>query len=379
MKKILALLLACVMVVTSWSGIPSEAAEQKFRALDDPELMRYVEDSIYSQLVTQLGSDDYFVENIETVYISKEYLQELEYNSQENIFFGYTLSELEEQFQGTKFVFTLGEDGQTIVQELEEYDDTFDRVIKNVAVGTGVILICVTVSVVSGSAPAVSMIFAVSARSAASCAASYGVISGVAAGIVEGGKTGNFEKALKTAALSASEGFKWGAITGAISGGANEAVLLKEATAKGLTMNQAALIQKESKYPLDVIKEFSSMEQYEICKNAGLKAEMIDGKTALIRNIDLDFVDETTGMTNLQRMLDGRPPLDPTGVPYELHHVGQKVDSTLAILTREEHRLGDNHKIWHIFSEASEVHRPGNNWNSQKRIFWKEMAAMLSP
>lgn len=379
MKKIFALLLACVMAVTSWADISSEAAEQTFLALDDPALLRYVEDSIYSQLVTQLDSDDYFVENIESVYISKEYLEELEYNSQENIFFGYTLSELEEQFQGTKFVFTLGKDGQTTVQELEEYDDTLDKVVKNVAVGTGVILICVTVSAVSGgSAPALSMIFAASAKSASVFAASSGVISGVAAGVVEGGKTGDFQKALKAAALAGSEGYKWGAITGAISGGAEEAILLKGAAAKGLTMNQAARIQKESKYPLDVIKEFSNMEQYEICKNAGLTAEMVDGKTALIRNIDLDYVDDITGMTNLERMSKGLAALDPTGVPYELHHVGQKADATLAILTRAEHRLGDNHKIWHIFGETSKVHGSGNRWNAQKKAFWREMAELLT-
>lgn len=187
--------------------------------------MRYVEDTVYSDLVEQLGSDDYFVENVEAVYISKEYLDELAYHSQENIYFGYKYSELEEAFQGDKFIFTLGENGQTDVVPFEEYDGTYDTVIRNVAIGTGVILLCVTVSVVSAGAgtPAVSMIFAASAKSATTFALSSGVISGVSAGVVEGIQTHDFDKAIKAAALEGSEGFKWGAIEGAIIGGVNDA------------------------------------------------------------------------------------------------------------------------------------------------------------
>lgn len=201
-----------------------------FSSLNDSDFMRYVEDTVYSDLVNQLNSDDYFVENVEAIYISKEYLDELAYNSQENIYFGYKLSELDEAFQGQKYIFTLGDNGQTDVQPFEEYDDTFDKVIRNVAIGTGVILLCVTVSVVTGGlgAPAASMIFAASAKSATVFALSSGVISGVSAGVVEGLQTHDFDKAVKAAALKGSEGFMWGAITGAVAGGAEEYLKLKE-------------------------------------------------------------------------------------------------------------------------------------------------------
>ena len=208
-----------------------------FTSLNDPDLMQYVEDTVYADLVNELNCDDYFVENVEAIYISKEYLDELAYNSQENIYFGYKLSELDEAFHGQKYIFTLGDDGQTTVKLFEEYDDTFDNVARNVAVGSGVILLCVTVSLVTGGAgtPAVigsasaaagdagvstvSMIFAASAKSAATFALSTGIISGVSAGISEGFESHDFNKALKASALEASEGFKWGAITGAITGG----------------------------------------------------------------------------------------------------------------------------------------------------------------
>ena len=349
-----------------------------FTSLNDPEMMRYVEDNIYAGLVEQLGSDDYFVENVEAVYISKEYLDELAYNSQENIYFGYKLSELDEAFQGQEYIFTLGENGNTEVVPFEEYDDTYDTVIRNVAIGTGVILICVTVSAATAAvgAPAVSVIFAASAKNATTFALQSAAFGGVSAAIVTGAETGNFEEAMKAAALEASEGFKWGAISGAVAGGTGEAIALKGATLNGLTMNQAATIQKESKYPIDVIKQFSNMEQYEICKEAGLTAEIVNGKTALIRDIDLNFIaEEANGKTNLELMLEGKAPYDISGKKYDLHHIGQHADSTLAILTQEEHRLGDSYKIWHELVGESEIDRVA--FDKIRQAFWQNLAKAM--
>ena len=281
MKKILAIqiivsLFAC-SIPTSFAEevlLPAGSVpEAGFSGMNDPNLLRYTEDTIYESLVTALDSEEYFVENVSAIYISQEYIDELAYNSQANIYFGYTLQDLAEQFQGKKYVFTLGDDGTTIVTEFEDYDDTYDRALKNVAIGTGVILVCVTVSVVTGGlgAPAVSMIFAASAKTGTIMALSGGAMGGISAGIVTGMQTGNMDEALKAAALAGSEGYKWGAISGAVSGGIGQTIALKGATMNGLTMNEAAAIQRESKYPLDVIKQFKSMEQYEICRDAGLR------------------------------------------------------------------------------------------------------------
>jgi len=395
MKKLIAFLLVCALLSgctprysssepTLHSGtggnqnvLTSEEIPE-FSGLGDPALLTYIEDTVYTELITDLDSDIYFVENVSAIYISKEYLEEIAYNSQENIYFGYTLSELDAYFLGTRYVFTLGENGQTTVTAFEAYDDTFGQVLKNVAIGTGVILLCVTVSVVSGGAgaPAVSMIFAASAKTGAIMGLSSGLFSGVAAGVVTGIETNDFDAAVKAAALAGSESFKWGAISGAISGGAGEAIALKGATLNGLTMNEAAIIQKESGFPLDVIKQFQSIEQYNICKNAGLTPKMVNGSTALIRKIDLDFADENN-MTNLQRMQKGLAPLDPDGLPYELHHIGQKTDSTLAILTRAEHRQGGNHKIWHYVDDITDNPSLQAGWGKIKSDFWMKMAKIL--
>ncbi|MBR4549213.1 MAG: hypothetical protein IKO83_04760 [Oscillospiraceae bacterium] len=249
MKKYIAFLLAFTIILSGCAPAYSEAAPtpspsraadnveeavpgakddadlaESFTGLNDPNLLQYVEDSVYSELVSEFSSEDYIVENVSATYISKEYLEELAYNSQANVFFGYTLAELDAQFQGTRYVFTLGDNGETIVKPFEGYDDTYEKVLKNVAIGTGVILVCVTVSVVTGGAglAPVSMVFAASAKTATTFALSSSLIGGVSAGVIEGFQTKDFDAALKAAALGGSEGFKWGAISGALIGGATE-------------------------------------------------------------------------------------------------------------------------------------------------------------
>jgi len=254
-------------------------------------------------------------------------------------------------------------------------ENIFTDVIENVAVGTGTILLCVTVSSISGSIgiPAMSLIFATSAKTGTAVALSSGVFSGIAAGVVKGFQTNDFSEAIEAAAMFGSDGFKWGAISGAIAGGVGKAISLRGASLKGLTMNEAATIQRESKLPLDVIKEFNSMEQYKIAKNAGLRPEMINGQTALIRDINLKYIDDD-GFTNLQRIISGKAPLDPSGIPYELHHIGRLKNSTLAILTKDEHIQGGNYKIWHPFEGITENPSTQSGWTWSRMSFWRELA-----
>lgn len=346
----------------------------EFESLNDEELLDYVKDNVYQEIVSELDSSEYFIENVDAVYISQDYLEEAAYNSKSNIFFGYTLEEVEKIYPDTQYVFTIGNDGRTIVKPFEDYDDTYEKVIKNVAIGTGVILVCVTVSVVTGGAgaSAISMIFAASAKTGTVMALSSGTISAAASGIVTGIKTGDMEQAMKAAALSGSEAFKWGAISGAAIGGASQAIALKGATLNGLSMNEAAAIQKESGYPLDVIKQFHTKEEYEVFKQAGLSSKLVNGKLALVRNnIDLNAVDDF-GRSNLERMAKGLSPLDQNGLPYELHHIGQNADGSLAILTQAEH---DNAAL-HGFKMVSEINRP--EFAKQRAMFWKTMAKMLA-
>ena len=389
MKKIVALLLIVSLLACSLPASFAEEAqlpagsvpEAGFSGMGDPNLLRYTEDTIYENLVATLDSDEYFVENVSAVYISQEYIDELAYNSQANIYFGYTLQELAEQFQGKKYIFTLGDDGSTIVTEFEEYDDTYDRALKNVAIGTGVILVCVTVSVVSAGlgAPAVSMIFSVAAKGGIKMALSGGALGGVSAGIVTGVQTGDWEEALKAAALAGSKEFKWGAIAGAINSGVGEAISLRGDPASKLTPKQLAIIQKATKYPLDVIKEFDSTDEYEVCLDAGLIARMVGGRTALVPDgVDLGYTSELPDgreVSNLTRMLEGYAPLDSTtDLAYQLYPIGQSANGTLAVLTETQYQ--GNAAILSMVEKASESNQSASA--AIQRDFWMSFGQILA-
>ena len=368
------------------SNLALEENEPVYKSLDDEELLRHVEDLVYRDTVTNLNSDEYVVESVSAVYVSKEYLEEVAFNSQGNIYFGYTLAELDDLFQGTKYIFTLSDNGTTTVKELEEIKDlSTETMIKNVAIGTGVILICVTVSIVTAgsSTPAVSVIYVASSKAVSSAipaALSSAAFGGVSAGIVRGIQTGDFNEVIKVSSMKASEGFKWGAISGAISGaikgGKEQAFVLKQGIKGGLSLKEVAQIQKESKYPMEIIERFNNIEQYKESRRIGLFPKMINGRTALVRKIDLNYVDKN-GMTNLQRIMNKKAPLDPTGIPYELHHIGQSNDSPLAILTHIEHMGEGNNKIWHVKTSGFDNPSSQKAWATIKADFWKDYAMKL--
>ena len=409
MKRIIAIVLACILLLTACTpttnnnvvNMPqtteiehkdNQTDEKKaqpttdlvsedsgnldisIKGLNDENLLQYVEDNIYTELVGALDSEEYFVENVEAVYYPKEYIEALASNSQPNLYFGYTAGELNAQFQGTKYVFTLSEDGQTCVVPMETLtDDVYIKALEDVIVGTGVILICVTVSLVSApAAPAVSMIFAASATTGTSFALESGGMSFVAAAVAKGYETESFEQAMKAGTEAAGEGFKWGAITGVVVGGVGEAFALKGATTNGLSMNDAAKIQKETKWPLDVVKSIHSYDEYLIYKNAGnYPTRLKSGKLAFGKEIDWNLVD-SKGRTNIERVTKWKKaPIDADGNSYELHHVGQKADSPLAILTKDEHHSKKNYSILHYAEEGKNV--ADDVWKKQREDFWKEI------
>ena len=349
--------------------------------LSDERLQQYLKDRIYQEAITSFDSDQYIIDNIETTYYSREYIDNLAYNSLENVYFGFTQAELDQQFAGKKYVFTLGENGETTVQEVQSYEDhTTEEVLKNVAIGSGVLLVSVTVSTATmGVAPAVGMIFAIGAKSGTAMAISGGTIGGISAGVLKGYQTGNFEDAMKAAAVGASDGFKWGANTGALSGSASETWGLFKATKNGLTMNEVALIQRESQYPLDVIKQFKSTKEYKIYRKANLRTQMVDNKLALVRDIDLQYkstLPDGKEVTNLQRMKLGYAPLDPaTNKPYQLHHINQDPNGTLAILKESEHQ-GNSSILNNPDIIESKISR--TEFAKTRKAFWKSLGKQLS-
>ncbi|MBZ2386565.1 HNH/ENDO VII family nuclease [Anaerococcus murdochii] len=382
MKRIIALILALSMVFTgctqskiqnkptkpSKNQISDESSKPvvlkenkvKYKSLSDKGLLVDVEDLVYKETIDAINSEDYVVENVSAVYISKEYLEEVAFNSKSNVYFGYSLAELNEVFKGDSYIFTLGDDGKTAVKKLQSIDDkATETMIRNVAIGTGVILVCVTVSAVSaGPAPALSMIFAASAKSASKFAASSAAFGGISRGLVKGIETGDFGEIKEAAAMGASEGFKWGAIGGAVTGGAKEAFSSMSITNSKLKKGDVARIQMGNKWSMDVIKDIQDLDQYKVIK--GMKEIKINGRSVLVpKNIDLNFkikLPDGTIVTNLDRINKNLSPIEAaTGFPYELHHMGQKANGTLVMLTRDQHR--GNYSILHTSNKASEIDR----------------------
>lgn len=246
-NKLIALLAAACMLITGCSAPTAETSQPSsesssntanggaddagtdseqphYTSLNDPELLQRIEDDVYADLEQRFGNDDYIVEAVTSEYISKEYLEEVAYNSKRNVFFGYTLEELDTQFAGTRYVFTLGENGRTTVEAFESYNDAYYKALSDVAIGTGVILVCLTISVATagtgiGALSTVSAFFAVSGKTAASVALSSGVIGAATEATIKGIETGDVEKTVEAAALAGADAFKWGAIIGAVTGG----------------------------------------------------------------------------------------------------------------------------------------------------------------
>ncbi|MEG4315296.1 HNH/ENDO VII family nuclease [Pseudomonas sp. FIP_A4] len=127
--------------------------------------------------------------------------------------------------------------------------------------------------------------------------------------------------------------------------------------------------------PKEVLDAIGSEAEAKIYEDANLEPAEVNGKDALIRtDIDYDQKD-AMGTTNLDRMKSGRAPLDATGKPIELHHIGQKQDSPLAELTSAEHRGNGNDNVLHNKQKESEINR--EDFDKERKDYWKARAEQI--
>lgn len=207
-------------------ALEDEYAKRTYVGMNDDNLRQNIQDCIYEELESRFDESEVTIENVQSLYFSKEYLEEYAYNSRTNIFFGYSLEDIKKQFGDNKYVFTLGENGNTVVKEFSPRDNIYDDVIKNTLIGSGVILVCVTLAGVSTAASAslgvsrMQIILSFSAAGALIGGTVVGAASAVAAGVTEYLKNGDSHDATEAAFLAGSRGFKWGAIGGAVAGAA---------------------------------------------------------------------------------------------------------------------------------------------------------------
>lgn len=158
-------------------------------AAPDSDLAEKLQDAVYNYIVQDLdeaeaqdtqGDQDLEVQEVKTVYLSKEYLEQYSFNTKETKFFGSTLGELEAQFGDEKYVFDLDENGKTVVHAVDDFDNTFEEVSKVALAGAGVILVCVTIGVATGGVAPTTALVACSAKAAGPIAANAPKIAAMA-------------------------------------------------------------------------------------------------------------------------------------------------------------------------------------------------------
>ena len=140
--------------------------------------------------------------------------------------------------------------------------------------------------------------------------------------------------------------------------------------------NQVECVQTASEYLKEVSPEITP-EELAVYDNAGLSVERVGDRVCLTQpDIDLEYED-ANGMTNLERMENGLAPINPEdGLPYELHHVGQKNNAPLAELTHSQHMSPETNKTLHPIRSGSEVDH-GYSWRDVREEHWKSRAEQL--
>lgn len=139
----------------------------------------------------------------------------------------------------------------------------------------------------------------------------------------------------------------------------------------------AEYLEKESPYSPEVNEYISSPEELQVYKDAGLVEKNVDGRICLIReDLDLDYVDQQSGLTNAELIAKGRSPYDAkTGERIELHHIGQDFNAPLAELQSvSEHDL--HSKTLHKSEMDSWRRDPEkvSQYNAQRKAHWKNRA-----
>lgn len=141
---------------------------------------------------------------------------------------------------------------------------------------------------------------------------------------------------------------------------------------EGLSDNEKNDIKEKSGYSDEIVDNIDSREEAEIYMDIGLQEGNVNGKSCLERtDINPEQLDED-GISNLERMDRGRPPITPNGELVELHHIGQKPDSPLAELTTNEHRGPGNDTVLHDKTKESQIDRQA--FAKERKLYWKSKA-----
>ena len=150
---------------------------------------------------------------------------------------------------------------------------------------------------------------------------------------------------------------------------------------QGLSRLEKLRIKLETGWSDTVIDHIESKEQHEIYEKAGLHEEIINGRPCLCKEVDMNYIDPKTGMTNRELMAKGRSPIDTkTGERIELHHMGQGYDAPFAELCADSEHGDGNYSVLHTKSEGSWRNNQDlkNQYNNIDRPnHWKAIAEAI--
>jgi hypothetical protein len=137
---------------------------------------------------------------------------------------------------------------------------------------------------------------------------------------------------------------------------------------------QRAMIQEFSPYSDQINSHIRTFAELKIYMDKNLQESVVNGRPCLIAEINPNLPD-SMGMTNAERMVPGKAPIDESGDAMHLHHIGQKADSPLAELKAEIHQKFDS--VLHDKSISTEVHGEGNNWNAERTAHWSSRSSTI--
>ncbi|MEA3497874.1 MAG: HNH/ENDO VII family nuclease [Campylobacterota bacterium] len=130
-------------------------------------------------------------------------------------------------------------------------------------------------------------------------------------------------------------------------------------------------INKHSDYSPKINESIRTTNELKIYQNADLREGVVNDRPTL-KDISFDSnLKDANGRTNLELMEKGRAPIDAHGEKYNLHHIGQKMDSPLAELQGGEHRI--YHSTLHDTSLDKSIIDRGA-FDKERAAHWKARA-----
>lgn len=138
-------------------------------------------------------------------------------------------------------------------------------------------------------------------------------------------------------------------------------------------------ISKRSPYTEGINRFLQSEEELGLYMSLKLEEKKVT-RLALIRFIDYGYEDDY-GISNEQRMREGKAPLVPSKVKYltvHLHHIGQNVDGPFAELTESEHLAPEVYSILHTAPHQSwrNDEEQYASFNRERRRYWKRRVSI---